>query len=69
MATLENIENSNSLRNIKKSRNNKSPGVRKALGLPDLRPNQQPLTSLLKREIDLHQKSNKKDYQDAISAQ
>ena len=54
MATLENIDYSNSLRNIKKSRNNKSPGVRKALGLPDLRPNQQPLTSLLKREIDLH---------------
>ena len=68
MATVEKID-SNSAKNIQKARGNKSPGIRKALGLPDLRPNQQPLTILLKREIDSHKKSNEKSYHEKISAQ
>ena len=52
MAMIYDIDNS--IKNIYKSRNNKSPGIRKALGLPDLHPKQQsPLLAAMRQEISM----------------
>ena len=59
----------NSIKNINKSRNNKSPGMRKALGLPDLHPKQQsPLLAAMRQEISM-KKPQVRDFKNEIQNQ